>query len=303
MLLYGPPGTGKSKIAEVLAEALGFSLLTVTPSDFITAGGEAVEARAKAIFQVLQEQTDLVVLFDEVDNLLLDRDSKFYREQGDIFKLLTPGMLTKLNGLARRRRVVLIVATNYYERIDRAIKRPGRIDARYLVLPPDQAQRGAFLRTVVDGWDRIPGAKRTQIEQATVRFTYQELYDLWAYVVRRRSTTQSKKLEQALLEAIEQVRPIITLGAYTARLGMEGVPGEAKSETSADTLERAWEEFALLAYLELEALGKLPDQPEWLPKALQNALHQRAIADPRIADKLSAALPGGNAPLRKVRGK
>jgi len=81
MLLYGPPGTGKSTIARTLAETLGWPLLTVTPSDFIASGGEAVEARAKAIFQVLDHQTELVVLFDEIDNLLLDRDSKLYREQ------------------------------------------------------------------------------------------------------------------------------------------------------------------------------------------------------------------------------
>jgi len=66
MLLYGPPGTGKSTIARKLARKLGFELITVTPSDFIATGGEAVEARANAIFRVLEEQRDAVVLFDEI---------------------------------------------------------------------------------------------------------------------------------------------------------------------------------------------------------------------------------------------
>src|SRR5207244_9601882 len=139
-------------IARELSRRLGYRLLTVTPSDFITSGGEAVEARTKAIFTALQQQTDLVVLFDEIDHLLLDRNSDLYREQGDLFKLLTPGMLTKLNRLADRRRLVLVIATNYHERIDRAIKRPGRIDAKYLVLPQDLAQRERHLSTVVKGW-------------------------------------------------------------------------------------------------------------------------------------------------------
>jgi len=63
-LLYGPPGTGKSRIAREIAQALGYRLVTITPSDFITAGQEGVEARAKNIFATLMQQTDLVILFE-----------------------------------------------------------------------------------------------------------------------------------------------------------------------------------------------------------------------------------------------
>jgi len=281
MLLYGPPGTGKTTIARRLAEALGFPLVTVTPSDFITSGGEAVEARAKAIFEVLQEQTNLVVLFDEIDHLLLDRDSLLYREQGDIFKLLTPGMLTKLNRLAELRRVVFIVATNYYERIDRAIKRPGRIDARYLVLPPDRDQRARHLAGSIPGWDVIPAQTRESIAQDTVRFTYRELTDLAIHVRKRYPETEGESLGNAILSAVRALPPIITLGGYGSRLGPEAKP---------DAVDRPWEEFALLVYLELDARGNLPDRPEWLPDALRTALDEGAVVDPQIAARLEGAL-------------
>jgi SpoVK/Ycf46/Vps4 family AAA+-type ATPase len=81
MLLYGPPGTGKTKIAKHIANALGFRLITVTVSDFLGAGGALVEARAKAIFQMLQAQSSCIILFDEIDAFLLDRDSDYYRRQ------------------------------------------------------------------------------------------------------------------------------------------------------------------------------------------------------------------------------
>ena len=97
------------------------------------------------------------------------------------------------------------------------------------------------------------------------------------------------------------MRPIITLGAYPARLGW--VAGKGEFESSGDTLEQAWEEFALLAYLEVEALDGLPDKPEWLPMVLKKALDQRAVVDTDIAAKLMAALSGRNAPSRKGRGK
>jgi len=288
MLLYGPPGTGKSRIAETLAITLGFPLLTVTPSDFLTAGAERMEARTKAVFRVLEQQTDVVVLFDEFDQLLLDRDTKLYREQGDVFKLLTPGMLTKLNDLAKLRRVVLIVATNYYERIDRAIKRPGRIDARYLILPPDLSQRERHLAKVINAWSSVSSETRSKIAQETVRFTYKELEDLWAHVRRRRTGLSSDALGDALLEALQRFRPIITLEGYALRLFE---PGHDKHNT--ETVEHPLEEFGLLTYLELEARGQLPDRPEWLRTALQWALDESKVADGHIAETLRHAIEPG----------
>ena len=76
MLLYGPPGTRKTTVAERLAKALGYDLITITPSDFVKGGESEVELRAKAIFEALEAQSEAVVLLDEIDRLLLDRDSK-----------------------------------------------------------------------------------------------------------------------------------------------------------------------------------------------------------------------------------
>ncbi|MFZ4856777.1 MAG: AAA family ATPase [Desulfuromonadaceae bacterium] len=150
MLLYGPPGTGKSTIAENISAALGWRLIKITVSDFLEGGGAQVEARAKNIFEVLMSQTQCVVLFDEIDHLLLDRDSEYYREQDTVFQFMTPGMLTKLNDLRKRKNTIFIIATNYEDRIDPAIKRIGRIDKKYLVLPPDKAKRIQLLKDFTD---------------------------------------------------------------------------------------------------------------------------------------------------------
>ena len=146
MLLYGPPGTGKTTFAESVADVLDFRLITITVSDFLGAGGALVEARAKAIFEMLKAQTDCVILFDEIDAFLLDRDSKHYRKQDTLFQFLTPGMLTKINDLRAKKRAIFIIATNYENRIDPAIKRPGRIDRQYLLLPPDLNKRISILK-------------------------------------------------------------------------------------------------------------------------------------------------------------
>jgi hypothetical protein len=136
MLLYGPPGTGKTGIAEDLAAALGRPLITVTPSDFLAEGPNEVEARAKVIFDALVAQSDCVILFDEIDRLLLDRDAPMYHKQSDAFQFMTPSMLVKLKELRSTDQTIFIIATNYYERIDPAARRAGRVDYQYLVMPP-----------------------------------------------------------------------------------------------------------------------------------------------------------------------
>jgi AAA+ superfamily predicted ATPase len=145
MLLYGPPGTGKTSFAKLLAGALGWDLVQLSPSDFVRGGEAAVEEHAKAVFQALEQMSTAVVLFDEIDRLLLDRDAKAYNTQGDVFQFMTPGMLTKINDLGAKKRLIFIISTNYAERIDGAIKRSGRIDRQYLWLPPDAKQRRAIL--------------------------------------------------------------------------------------------------------------------------------------------------------------
>ena len=147
MLLYGPPGTGKTVLARYLAGALKFKLISISVSDFLASNDVSVEARAKAIFQMLEAQADCVILFDEIDSFLLDRDSDHYRRQDTIFQFLTPGMLTKVHDLRDAKRSIFIIATNYENRIDPAIKRSGRVDQKYLLLPPDSDRRVEIMKT------------------------------------------------------------------------------------------------------------------------------------------------------------
>jgi hypothetical protein len=184
MLLYGPPGTGKTTIATSIASALGFRLLTVTVSDFLGAGGALVEARAKAIFQMLEAQSDCVILFDEIDAFLLDRDSEHYRNQDTLFQFLTPGMLTKINDLRKAARSIFIIATNYENRIDSAIKRPGRIDRRYLLLPPDLRKRESIIKSALPNKMKRTPQETRELARASLYLGYTEIVGAIDKIVR-----------------------------------------------------------------------------------------------------------------------
>lgn len=147
VLLYGPPGTSKTSIMEALAHRLGWRFLQITPADFLSTGGENVEARATLLFEILRRSKNLVILFDEVDELLLDREME-ERPTG-IFRFMTTSMLPKLQSLKTRGSVIFGIATNYKERLDRAITRQGRVDHDWAVLPPDFTSRIVIIAEIL----------------------------------------------------------------------------------------------------------------------------------------------------------
>jgi len=150
LLLYGPPGVSKTTTAQAIAKQLQWDLVYLSPSDFITRGEAGIEEQTKLIFRALMALRDYVIVFDEIDRMVLDRESTAYGKQGDMFQFMTPGMLTKLNELRKQKRCIFVIATNFAEKIDRAIKREGRIDKAVLCLPYDLTGRTEQLKQLID---------------------------------------------------------------------------------------------------------------------------------------------------------
>jgi len=283
LLLYGPPGTGKSSIAEDLAKTLNWRIIRIAPSDFIARGEAEVEARAKNIFQTLGEQKNVVILFDEIDRLILDRDSKLYREQSDIFKFMTPGMLVKLRKLWEKQSSIFIIVTNYEEHIDLAAKRVGRIDYKFLVTPPDKRQRleifkreikekfkkerqgrQSDLKTIVN---KLTREKLEPIVNQTALATYGELKKLVTDAVDAILKPEKQKTIDKLIEVLEEVwknqeQPAIRLTSYKNRFRTCGrdQPSEEKENKDKEfaASQEPFTEFFLLVYIRLQ----VPDPPK-----------------------------------------
>jgi hypothetical protein len=145
-VMYGPPGTSKTFLTKAIAGELGWPLISLSPSDFLTKGDANIEARAKEIFTALGAGSRMVYFFDEFDELIRAR-----RGEGDprnVFSLLTPSFLTKLQGLrdaAKSNEFIFVLGTNYFDRIDSAAKRSGRIDRQFLISYPDEKSRAGII--------------------------------------------------------------------------------------------------------------------------------------------------------------
>lgn len=134
-LLFGPPGTSKTETAKAIAKSLGWPLIEIDPSHFLQQGLESIYVRSDTIFQDLLDLQNVVVLFDEMDALVQTRDDADLRL--DITsQFLTTSMLPKLAKLHDHRRIIFLMATNFQDRFDAAIKRAGRFDLLVCMWPP-----------------------------------------------------------------------------------------------------------------------------------------------------------------------
>jgi len=109
-------------------------------------------------------------------------------------------MLVKLNDLRKSKRLIFIVATNYIERIDEAIKRKGRFDDQFLILPFDLHGR----KKVLEKEGNLPKGAIEGLAVGSVLGVYEELKDLATKVWEK-----NKCKENAVVESLKEFQPSI----------------------------------------------------------------------------------------------
>lgn len=131
-ILFGPPGTSKTTLVRLMADVIGWNYVELHASHFVADGLTQVQKTADKIFKQLSELDHTVVLFDEIDELVRERDM----EKDAFGRFLTTSMLPKLAELWEARKILYFVATNHINYFDSAIIRSHRFDALILVSPP-----------------------------------------------------------------------------------------------------------------------------------------------------------------------
>jgi chaperone BCS1 len=132
-LLYGPPGTGKTSLSLALAGHFGLELYM---ADLSSIKSDQELARNFQMHPpsciVLLEDVDAVGISKnraaEVKNTKSDKRAKSDGERNSGPTLA--GILNVLDGVASGESRVVIMTSNHEEKLDAALKRPGRIDEK-----------------------------------------------------------------------------------------------------------------------------------------------------------------------------
>lgn len=137
-VLEGPPGTGKTMLASALARSAGWTLVSTSVSEwFVNSDGHlgGVTRAATAFIDQVLAQDCTIGFIDELD-ALPNRASMNARDR-EWWTTVISQVLLQVDRVRRANRPILLVgATNYYDRLDDALTRAGRLENRVSVLPP-----------------------------------------------------------------------------------------------------------------------------------------------------------------------
>jgi SpoVK/Ycf46/Vps4 family AAA+-type ATPase len=177
VLLSGPPGNGKTSLAEAIAERLALPFLTVRYDALVGSYLGETNTRLRNLFDYIRS-ISCVLFFDEFDAVGKERGDT--HETGEI-KRVVSFLLNQIDLLPSY--VVIVVATNHAELLDRAVWR--RFQLRLSLPKPDQAALSSFLERVLSEWPEPAGMTANALAEALGKISYAEATDFCLDVRRR----------------------------------------------------------------------------------------------------------------------
>jgi len=171
VLLYGPPGTGKTLLAKAVAGETNAHFISLSGPEIMGKYYGESEERIREIFKQAEENSPSIIFIDEIDSIAPKRDEV----SGEVEKRIVSQLLTLMDGMKSRGKVVVIAATNRPDSIDPALRRPGRLDREIEIGIPDDEGRFEILSIHTRGMPIDETVDLKQISKTTHGFVGADL--------------------------------------------------------------------------------------------------------------------------------
>ncbi len=142
VLLHGPPGTGKTLLAKAVANESEANFILLNGPEIMSKFYGESEKRIRDIFEEAEKNAPSIIFIDELDAIAPKREEV----SGEVERRVVSQILTLMDGLKGRGKVIVIGATNRVNSIDPALRRPGRFDREIEINVPDKEGRLSILK-------------------------------------------------------------------------------------------------------------------------------------------------------------
>jgi SpoVK/Ycf46/Vps4 family AAA+-type ATPase len=148
LLMYGPPGCGKTFLARAVAGELQASILRIDLAHVVDMWLGYSRRSIHEIFETARASAPCLLYLDQLDAIGPRRAGRRH----SIGRGVVDQLVAELYSASEDHEgVFVIAATEHPWDVDALLRRPGRLDHRLLVLPPDLEAREAIIRGVLAG--------------------------------------------------------------------------------------------------------------------------------------------------------